>query len=434
MTLLEVGLLVFVVIGVMICTIRSLGLGCVALIAVGYFHGYIRANYLGIATTFMFDAALLGLYLGFFVFHSIDAVSVWFTTAGQWVIALMCWPALMCLVPVNDYLVQLVSLRATIWFLPVLLVASRLRADDLVVIARGLSVLNIAAFAGGLYVYRYGVESLYPDNAVTQIIYRSNDVAGYQYHRVPSFFLSSHAYGGTMVYSLPFILGLLFSPKTGFFNRSLATAGLIAALGGILLCATRQPAATFVLAAVAAWVVSRLHPAFGIVAAGLVATALVLAASDERLQRLEDLADSDLVSRRIQVSANESFLQLMADYPAGAGMGSSFGTSIPFFLADRAPKPVGLENEYSRILVDQGVVGLALWLAFLLWLLHRPPPVRLGVPWGAGIVLMYALVVTSWAIAFIGAGTLSSIPGSVMLLAQMGVLVRVRAIATGHQP
>jgi hypothetical protein len=113
-------------------------------------------------------------------------------------------------------------------------------------------------------------------------------------------------------------------------------------------------------------------------------------------------------------------------------MGSSVGTSIPYFLAGRAPRAIGLENEYSRILVDQGLFGLGLWVAFLVWLLHRPPPVRFAVPWGFGVVLMFALVLTNWGTAFIGSGTLSAIPGSVLLLTQMGVLLRVRLVAEGR--
>ena len=46
-------------------TFRSLGWGLLAVIAVGYFNGVIRANFLGVFTTFMFDAAVLGLYVGF---------------------------------------------------------------------------------------------------------------------------------------------------------------------------------------------------------------------------------------------------------------------------------------------------------------------------------------------------------------------------------
>jgi hypothetical protein len=111
-------------------------------------------------------------------------------------------------------------------------------------------------------------------------------------------------------------------------------------------------------------------------------------------------------------------------------MGSAFGTSIPYFLADQAPTPLGMENEYSRILVDQGWVGLIAWLAFLVWLLIKPPAPRFRVPWQIGAVLMYAMVLTNWLTAFIGAGTLSTIPTSVMLLTMCGMLIAVRAQGT----
>lgn len=418
--------------GVLALTLRSLGWGIVGVFAVGYFSGVIRANYLSVFTTFLFDSALLGLYLGFFLGRPREAAAALRGPGGTWLLLLTGWPALLTLVPVNDFLVQLVALRATVWFLPVMLVATRLRADDLAVIARGLAVLNLAALGGGLYVYAYGVESLYPQNAVTQIIYLSNDVAGYRYHRVPSFFLSSAAYGGAMLLSLPFLLDRVFGRGAGVFDRVLAAAGVAAAVAGILLCAARSPVVVFVAASLVAWVVSRFHPIVGLVAAGLAAAAVVVAGTDERLQRATELRDTEMVSERVRGSANESFFELMAEYPAGAGMGSSVGTSIPYFLADRAPRAIGLENEYSRILVDQGLFGLGLWVGFLIWLLHRPPPVRFAVPWGFGVVLMFALVLTNWGTAFIGAGTLSAIPASVLLLTQMGVLLRVRLVAEGR--
>ena len=194
------------------------------------------------------------------------------------------------------------------------------------------------------------------------------------------------------------------------------------------MCAARQPAILFVLATVIVWVVSRFHLAIGAAAVTLAAVAVLIANTDERLRRITTLEDTEFVSDRVRGSANTTFFQLVADYPLGAGMGSSFGTSIPFFLADRAPQAIGLENEYSRILVDQGLVGLGLWLAFLVWLFRRPPARRLGVPWGLGVLLMFALCLTNWATAFIGSGTLSSIPGSVMLLVQMGILVQARTL------
>ena len=97
----------------------------------------------------------------------------------------------------------------------------------------------------------------------------------------------------------------------------------------------------------------------------LVGVGLVVARNDERLQRITTLEDSEFVSQRIAGSANEGFLELLIHYPFGAGMGSAVGTSIPFFLAHLAPEQIGLENEYSRILVDQGWFGLGGWLALL---------------------------------------------------------------------
>jgi len=408
-------------------TRRSLGLGFVAVFAVGYVNGVIRANYLGVFSTFMFDAGLFGLYLGYAT--APGAARAWRGVAGGYALFLIGWPALLSLVPMNDLLIQLVALRATVWFLPVMLIARRLTSADLAVIARGLGVLNLVALAGGVYVYLNGVEALYPENAVTQIIYMSNDVAGYQYHRIPSFFLSAHAYGGAMVFTLPFLLDRAFGAGVRAADRGVAAVGIGAAAAGVLMCAARQPIVTFGLAGLVAWACTRFHWAFGLVAAGLVVAAAGTAVSDERLQRAATLEDADAVGERIKGSANESLLDLIADYPGGAGMGSASGTSIPFFLSDRAPPAIGLENEYCRILVDQGWVGVGGWVAFLGWLFARPPAARLDARWGLGVVLMYALCLTNWATAFIGTGTLSAIPGSVLLLTQMGVLLRIRDAA-----
>jgi hypothetical protein len=317
-----------------------------------------------------------------------------------------------------------------VWFLPVLLIASRLKVNDLAVIARGLAILNLVALGGGVYVYQYGVESLYPRNAVTQIIYMSKDVGGFEYYRIPSTFLSAHAYGGAMLFSLPFLLDRTFGCGVRVADRALSALGVAAAIGGILMCAARQPVVIFAIMTIIAWIIARFHITIGAIVVGLAAIGATIAGTNERFQRATTLEDTEFVSDRVRASANQSFFELMGDYPAGAGMGSSVGTSVPFFLADRAPQAIGLENEYSRIQIDQGLVGLGLWLAFLVWLLHRPPPLRLDVPWGMGVVFMFALVLTNWLTAFIGSGTLSSIPGSVLLLIQMGVLVRVREVAT----
>src|SRR5208337_2704919 len=83
------------------------------------------------------------------------------------------------------------------------------------------------------------------------------------------------------------------------------------------------------------------------------------------------------------------------------------------------------ENEYGRILVDQGWFGLGGWLAFLVWLFVRPPPARRLAQWRLGVVLMYSLALACW---------LSAVPATVILLTQMGVLVAVRAWGAVPEP
>ena len=417
--------------GVLLATFRSLGWGFLAVLAVGYFNGVVRANFLSVYTTFMFDAAVLGLYLGLFIGQSRRAAGVWSGPAGLFVRFLIAWPTLLSFVPVNNFLVQLVALRATVWFLPVLLIATRLTAADLAVVARGLAVLNLVALAGGVYVYLYGVEALYPKNSVTRTIYMSTDVGGSKfhraYHRIPSTFLNAHAYGGTMLSTLPFLLDRVAGVGVRLADRGLAAAGVVAAAGGLLICGARTPLVLFAVALAVTWVLSRFSLTLGLVGAVLVGSGVVIAGTNARFQRARSLEDTEYVAKRLAISANASFLDLLLDYPGGAGMGSSVGTSIPYFLADVAPEPIGLENEYSRILVDQGWVGLGGWLAFVAWLHVRPPPARPSAPWRLGVVFMYSLTLATWLTAFMGGGTLSSVPGTVLLLTQMGVLVAVRA-------
>ena len=201
---------------VLVATFRSLGLGFLAAIAIGYFHGVIRANILSVFTTFMLDAGVLGLYLGDFAGRSRWPDRVGSGPARLFVLFLIVWPTCLFLIPVNHFLVQCVGLRACIWFLPVILIATRLTTADLAVLTRGFAVLNVMALAAGVYVYLYGVEALYPMNAVTVTIYKSTDVVGSKYHRVPSIFLNSHGYGGTMLYTLPFLIDRLVDSRSKY--------------------------------------------------------------------------------------------------------------------------------------------------------------------------------------------------------------------------
>lgn len=414
-------------------TLRSLGWGLSAVVAVGYLNGVVRANYLGVYSTFMFDAGVLGLYAGFLAFHRPPA-GLLRTAAGVFVVLLVAWPLLVATVPVNDYLVQLVALRGTVWFLPVLLIATRLTAADLTTLARGAGVLNLGAIAVGLYEFQNGIEAVFPRNAVTDIMYRSGDVAGNTAFRIPSTFLSAHSYGGAMLFTLPLCLDRLFGRASHPLDRLLAGCGVVAAVAGILLSAARSPLVVLAVAAALSVAVARLNLWFVLGVGVIGCVGVGLASTSERLQRAATLDDTQLVATRVGGSVNETFLDVLLSYPFGAGMGSSVGTSVPFFLADRAPPQIGLENEFSRITVDQGWVGLGLWVALLVWLFARVPHARFAAPWQTGKVLMYSLLLASWGTAFIGTGALSAIPQSVLLLAQMGVVAGDRRRAALEPP
>ncbi|MCE9608426.1 MAG: hypothetical protein K8U03_26380 [Planctomycetia bacterium] len=403
----------------------SLGASISVLIGFGYFNGIIRANYISVFTTFMVDMAVLGVYLGALLNQTGLFRGIGKFPLASWVTALVLWPLIVSAVPQNDILVQFVAFRGTVWLLPIMLIATRLTDDDLRVIAITLAGLNIVALGAGLWCYVYGVESLYPVNAVTKIIYMSRDVAG-GHLRIPSLFLSSAAYGGTMVGSLPYIVGRLFNTKNGT-EKLWLIAGVFSALCGVALCAARAPVVAAGIMLLVAWLMSGLSLRVAIpIVLGLAAFATIVS-SNERFQRLTSLSEKRVIVTRLQGSVNENFLDLLISYPFGAGMGSSAGTSIPYFLAHRAPKQIGLENEYSRILIDQGWIGLLLWLGFIAWV-HFPIPHSIGSRShiGIGITMMYSASVVTWCTAVIGSGTLSAIPGSILLLINMGVIVARR--------
>lgn len=404
-----------------IATRRSLGAGLAVLFAIGYFNGIIRANVVSMYTTFMFDAALLGMYAAVFVEHSQAAKSLASAAAGKWISVLIIWALIITVIPQNDMLVQFVAFRATAWFLPIIWIGCRLTAADMLLLALSLAGLNLIALVFGVYEYFFGVESLYPVNSVTQIIYKSAASGGFL--RIPSTFLNAHGYGGTMICSLPFLLGRLIDGRGRQLERFWLLAGIAAAFGGILLCSARQPLVVAGLVMLITWFLTKFSFRMTI---GIVATFLAMAllvAGNERLQRITTLKDTDRLVFRVYSSMNENFLDLFVNYPFGAGMGSSAGTSIPYFLAGKAPKAIGLENEYCRILVDQGWIGLFLWLAFIGWV-HIPLPKRSGQKeFGSTVLVMYAMTLTTWATATIGTGLLASVPSTAMLLTQMGCVI-----------
>ena len=135
-------------------TRRSLGTGAGFVVLVGCLHGWLRCRFYNPASHFTFDAALIGHYLATFTgpVHSSSGRSHALRT---WAFILATLPLGVLLfspfIDAQPLLVQLVGLRSVLLFVPLLLVASRFRNEDVSVLSDWalLSVFVASFFALG---------------------------------------------------------------------------------------------------------------------------------------------------------------------------------------------------------------------------------------------------------------------------------------------
>jgi hypothetical protein len=421
--MIAIGLCLFAFVACFWAGRRSLAQGLVVLFAFGYLYGILRANLLTTFSHFIFDAGLLGLYLSF---HWLAPSRNEGSKQVQfWVVLLILWPLLLAFLPIQPPLVTLVGFRGNVYFIPLLLLGSRLKSKDVSQLAVGLAVLDLLAVAFGGVEYFLGVERFFPFSPVTQIMYASRDVAG-GFLRIPSTFTSAHAFGGMMVSTIPFLVGLWTSAEKPLY-RLLGLVGVPAALIGMLMSATRT---NFVLGcAMVAFVIFRTRMSgkqrvlFVLIMVAVAGTAL----NNARFQRFKTLDDTDYVSERIAGSVNRGFWEILVEYPLGNGLGGG-GTSLPYFLEGQVRNPVAMENEYARILAEQGAIGLLLWLTFLAWFFQRYSVAFKSGPWATARRLTWCLTAIGFATAWIGTGILTSIPGTMLLMIGMGwTVVRPKA-------
>jgi hypothetical protein len=400
----------------------SLAWGLSWVLAVGYFYGILRANILAPLSHFYFDAAVMGFYAGQIFYRPAEMRIQLAQYALKWMWILLAWPMVLFFIPLQEFLLQVVGLRGNAFLLPFLYFGALLRGADIRTLSLVFSFLNLAAGGFALMEYIRGIESFYPPSAVTEIIYRSNDVAGYTAYRIPAIFVNAHAYGGTMVASLPLIFSAWTGLKLKKKEKFIHGAGIIAACLGVFTCAARQPALILgVLTVAAIWALKRRA---GLFAALLFIVALIgwVVSSEERLRRFTTLEDTEMVRDRIAGSVNRGFFDIFWSYPLGNGLAGG-GTSIPYFLQSRIYNPVEMENEYSRILSEQGWLGLGLWLFFIAAIVRLGPGKAEDVT-GAGRLLAWLYVMLSFCIGMIGVGLMTSIPQTAFFLLLCGWLLK----------
>jgi hypothetical protein len=400
-------------------TRRSLVAGLEAVLIVGYLYGIVRANVPQAFSHFIFDAGIGGLYLSMWLRGLTPVERLKTRRIRKWLVLLIGWPLLLFFIPVQDPLIQLVGLRGVVWFLPFLLFGALIDDEDRSRFALWLAALNLLALAFALAEFRVGIERFYPHNAVTALIYTQNDVIQGQFsvYRIPAIFVNQATYSGTMVITMPLLVGAWLQTRCTRGQKTLLMAGVIAAMLGVFLGASRSQALLLFiqLAAFASFARIRLNHLIAFAAIAVVVGYFVY--RHPRLQRFTHL-DTGYVEGRIHGSVNEGFLDALWDYPLGNGLGGG-GTSIPYFLQDRLRNPVAIENEYGRILLEQGIPGLGLWVALVLTVIFGGSAERAG-PWRVGLLLAKVTTVLAFGTAFIGTGLLTAIPGTAMLLLFMG--------------
>jgi cell division protein FtsW (lipid II flippase) len=143
-----------------------------------------------------------------------------------------------------------------------------------------------------------------------------------------------------------------------------------------------------------------------------------LVSGEQRLQRFMELRNTDSVTERLSWSVNMNFFEIAAQYPFGNGLGGG-GTSIPYFLQDRIANPVLMENEYARIMLEQGIAGLLIWILFILWLFTHRRERRFDA-WYLGRRLAWVACGVYFLIGLTGTGLLTSIPQSCLFMLLIG--------------
>lgn len=396
---------------------RSLATGLSVLFTIGYAYGLVRANRMDGYSHLLFDAALLGVYVAEFQRRFSQEERGRLNELRTWLYVMIGWPLVLFLAPTQDMLVELVGLRGNVFMLPCMLIGARLHRRDMLKLAQWLAILNIGAGLLALVEYVVGIDPFFPRNAVTDLIYRSGDIADYTAYRIPSSFANAHAYAATMVGTLPLLVSawmqrvdqrrrVLFSLAIGISVLSVFATGarlpvvLLFALGLVVVFSSH---------------VMVVHKVRWVVVATVVA---FIVSGEERLQRFVTLRDSSYVTERIGGSVNLGIVDVALEYPLGNGLGGG-GTSIPYFLQDRVRNVVSIENEYARILLEQGIPGLLVWMIFLAWVFTRPTN-RHGEPWFLARRLGWVWCAGSFATGLIGTGLLTSIPATALLLLTLG--------------
>jgi hypothetical protein len=136
------------------------------------------------------------------------------------------------------------------------------------------------------------------------------------------------------------------------------------------------------------------------------------------------------MQQRFAYSVNETFFDAALKYPMGNGLGGG-GTSIPYFLQDRLKNQVTIENEYGRMMLEEGIPGLLIWVSFFIWVMFSPLPKEKN-PWRLSLRLARTYLFIIFTTAVLGSGIFNAVPNTAFILLLIG-WVSIRRFAPAAQ-
>ena len=412
---------------------RSLVAGLATVLGTGYVYGITRANLPETFSHLIFDAGVLGLYFAQLMRRVSREERIRIQRLWLWVVVLIAWPVLLFLIPIQDPMIQLVGLRGNAFLVPFLLIGAQLDRKSIYILALWLAGLNLIAFVFACAEFFLGVPQFFPYRAgVTDIIYKSNDLMGFTAFRIPATFTSAHAYAGMMVMTLPFLVGACVQEQRRVWHGYVLASALAVSIVGIFMSAARTHFIALLILLLVTTFSGQLKRSSWIGWVVMLVGIGWVVSSDERLQRFTTLQDTEFLSARLAGSVSLSFWELVGAYPLGNGMGGG-GTSIPYFLQDLIKNPIGFESEYARIVLEQGIPGLFLWVAFIVWVLTRRTLHRLDT-WYLGRQLAWFACAAYFATGLIGIGLFTSVPQTCLLLLTTGWIAVRQPFDTDSPP
>ena len=207
---------------------KSLVAGLCTLMAVGYVYGIVRANLPDGFSHLIFDAGTLGLYAAQLTQASAAVAAHAVRGRAQLADRADC----LADVPVRHALAGSADSagRPARQHLPAAVHPARRAAHRRRRLQAGAVVLGAEPRPPAcwrLVEFTIGIEPFFPRNAVTDLIYRSKDLANYTAYRIPSSFGNAHAYAATMVLTIVIIAGAWVQGHHGKWQPRLMGAALL---------------------------------------------------------------------------------------------------------------------------------------------------------------------------------------------------------------